>query len=117
MLNSSSPYRFGAMFVTLSAVLHLISPIFGGFSQDALMLFAAGVVYAVIARGLMGDRRWLAYLTFLILMIGSVVALTYAWSLGPVPSWIYVGIIFADWGGVLALFVALWRKPVAVAQA
>ncbi|MEL6688814.1 MAG: hypothetical protein AAFP28_00730 [Pseudomonadota bacterium] len=115
MTDMRGPYRTGALFVGISAVLHLIAPVFGGFGTDALTLFVVGIVYMAIAYGLLQGYRWLAYLTFLLMMAGSVVAITGIWGLGPVPGWIYAGIVIADWLAVLALFAALWRSRPSVA--
>ena len=116
MTDMRGPYRSGALFVGISAVLHLIAPVFGGFGTDALTLFVVGFVYAAIAYGLLQGYRWLAYVTFLLMMAGSVVAITGIWALGSVPGWIYAGIVVADWLAVFALFAALWRaRPAAAA--
>lgn len=116
MTAAKGPYRIGALFIGLSAFFHLIAPLFAGFSADALNLFVAGLVYISVAYGLMHGLRWLAYLAFIVLMGGSIVAITGIWSLGPVPGWIYPAIVITDWMAVLALFAALWRsrEPAAV---
>ncbi|MEL7114499.1 MAG: hypothetical protein AAGP08_02735 [Pseudomonadota bacterium] len=110
MFDVQGPYRVGAVFVAASAVLHLIAPIFGGFAPEALTLFVVGLVYLAIAYGLMLGWRWLAYVTFLLMMAGSVIAIASIWSPGPVPSWVYIGIVVADWLAALSLFFALWRN-------
>ncbi|MEM7438129.1 MAG: hypothetical protein AAF393_00920 [Pseudomonadota bacterium] len=111
MIDVKGPYRNGAVFVALSALLHAIAPILGGFSQDALTLFVFGVVYAGIALGLFQGMRWLVYIAFLMMIGGSIVALSYVWALGPVPSWIYTGIFAANWLAATGLFLALWKTP------
>jgi len=109
MTDARSPYRVGAVFLAISAILHLISPVFAGFAGQALGLFAIGVIYLAAAWGLMQRWRWLAYVVFLVLMIGSIAALTGIWALAPVPGWIYASIFFANWAVAVALFIALWR--------
>lgn len=110
MIDVQGPYRVGATFVGVSALLHLIARVFGGAAPVSLALFAIGLVYVAMAYGLFQGWRWLAYLTFLVMMGGSIAALTQIWALGPVPGWIYAGIVGANWLAVLALFVPLWRS-------
>jgi glycerol-3-phosphate acyltransferase PlsY len=114
MTDVRKPYRLGAVFLAISAILHLMSPLFAGFNGQAPVLFIVGVVYFAAAWGLMRTWRWLAYVVFVVLMIGSVAALLGVWAQAPVPGWIYAGIFIANWGAVLALFFALWRpkRPV-----
>jgi len=114
MTDARSPYRIGAVFLAISAVLHLISPIFAGFSGQAPMLFLIGLVYLAATWGLMQNWRWLAYVMLFVLMIGSIASVTQIWALAAVPGWIYAGIFIANWLAVLTLFLALWRpaRPV-----
>lgn len=109
MKDVRSPYRIGAFFLAISALLHLISPIFAGFAGQAPVLFATGIVYLGAAWGLVQNWRWLAYVVFIVLMIGSIAALAGIWALAPVPGWIYATIFISNWIAILALFVALWR--------
>ena len=108
-MNMRGPYRNGALFLLISAILHLIAPIVSGFSGDGLMLAAVGVFYLVATWGLLRGMRWLAYVMFIVLMVGSIAALTGIWALGPVPGWVYAGIVIANWIAVVMLFIALWR--------
>lgn len=109
MTDARSPYRIGATFLAISAIFHLISPIFAGFDGQALMLFGVGLVYLAAAWGLMQNWRWLAYVVFIVLMISSIAALTGIWALAQVPGWIYAAIFIANWIAILVLFFTLWR--------
>ena len=109
MTDPRSPYRTGALLVLLSAAFHLIAPLISLGARDGLMLLPVGIVYVAFAWGLMRGWRWLAYVTFLIMLIGISAAMTGIWSISPVPSWIYIGIALANICAALALFVALWR--------
>lgn len=117
MTTTQSPYRIGAVFLAISAILHLISPLFAGFIGQAPVLFVIGLIYLSAAWGLIRGMRWLAYGMFIVLMIGSIAALTGIWALSPVPGWIYAGIFIANWAAIIALFLALWRpNRVAVSE-
>ena len=114
MIDAKGPYRVGALFVALSGLVHLLALFVSGFASGALMLVPAGIVYLGFAYGLLQGWRWLAYVVFLLMMVGSLVALSSAWTTPSVPTWIYLTIVALDWLTVLALFGALWRsRPVA----
>lgn len=105
-------YQTAALFVAISAILHLISPLFAGFSDDVILLFPAGVFYLGVAWGLSKSLRWLAYLTFLILLFGAVFAFSLSFSGTTVPASIYGLIAITDLAALTILFVILWRsKP------
>lgn len=107
----TGPFRTGIFFLLISAALHLLAFIVGGFSSDALTLFPFGILFIGLAMGLARGWRWLAHLVFLGLIIGGIIAITFVWSPSTVPSWWYTAIIIADWLAAAALFAALWRSP------
>lgn len=111
----NGPYRFGTAFILISAALHIFAFVVGGFAPEALVLIPIGLVYVVLAYGLSRGWRWLAYIAFLLMMIGGTFALAQLWTPSPVPQWWTLAIIAADWLAALALFVALWR-PARVGQ-
>jgi hypothetical protein len=115
MMDAKGPFRIGALFVGLSGIVHILALFVSGFDADALILIPAGVLYIGFAYGLLRGHRWLAYLVFLVMMVGSLIALSAAWSTPGVPTWIYLSIVALDWLAVLALFGALWRKPATAA--
>ena len=108
------PFSIAVIFVLISAVLHIVAPLFGGMTPDATGLVAFGIFWLAIAWGLNQGWRWLAYIAFIAALIGgsAAVALYVGWS--TVPGWIYLGIIVADWLAAAALFVTLWRPPAEV---
>ncbi len=111
MTDVKGPFRAGALFVAVSAVLHLIAPLVAGLQGMAPMLAVVGLVYLAVTWGLLQGWRWLAWVAFFVLMAGSIVALSNVWAGGPVPGWLWAGIVAADWAAVAGLFVALWRSP------
>jgi len=109
-----SPYRTGALFVLISAALHFLAPTISQLSSDGMLLLPFGILYGAMAWGLMRNWRWLAYVSFLTMLIGTSAALTGIWAASPVPSWVYLGIVIANFLAALSLFVALWRpRPTA----
>lgn len=109
MTDARSPYRIGAVFMGLSGLLHLIAPVFAGFGGQSPLMFAIGIVILGGSWGLMQNWRWLAYGALLMMIGGSVMALTGVWALAPVPGWIYGAIFLVNWAAVVALFMVLWR--------
>ena len=105
----NGPYRFAALFILISAALHIFAFIVGGFSAQALGLIPIGLVYVAIAFGLSRGWRWLAYIAFLVMMIGGTAAMGQLWAVSPVPQWWTIAITTANWLAAAALFVALWR--------
>ena len=105
------PIRWGSIFLLMSAALHLLAWLPGGFTADALQLIPFGVLYVILAVGLAFRWRWLDYIVFLGVIIGGIGALSYVWSASSVPAWWYLGIIAANWLCAACLFAALWRSP------
>jgi len=52
----------------------------------------------------------MAYLTFIIALIGSIIAYGSSMGIGPIPSWWWLLIVAADLGAALGLFMALWHN-------
>jgi uncharacterized membrane protein (DUF2068 family) len=115
MTKTKGAMRWAANFTALSAGLHVLAVIMGGFGAAAGPLLAVGVIYGGFAYGLLRGWRWLAYIAFVVLLIGTSFAVSNIWALGDVPGWIYAGIACANLLAVLALFGALWRSPETVA--
>ena len=111
MTKPDGAMRWGANFVGLSAVLHILALFVSGFSAESVPLAVVGVIYAGFAYGLLRGWRWMAYVTFLVLLMGTSVAVSGIWTLGPVPGWIFAGIAVANLLCVACLFVALWKAP------
>ncbi len=108
-MNFAGPYRSGAFFILVSALLNIFAFVAGGFTSDALMLLPVGFFYIAVGYGLLRGWRWLAYVTFFLVMIGGILALAAIWSASAVPGWWYALIVVSDWLSAAALFPALWR--------
>ena len=115
MTQTSTAMRWGAYFTALSAGLHLLALPVSRFSADALILLPFALVYAGFAYGLFRGWRWLAYVVFIVLLVGISLAIARIWANGDVPRWIYMGIAGANILSVTTLFVALWKQPDVIA--
>lgn len=107
MMDLQGPFRNGALFLAISAVLHIPAALLGG----GMILLAVAVFYAALIYGMLSGWRIVAWLTFFCAAIGAMGAMSNIWGFGPVPGWLYAAIAVADLLCVLALFVALWRSP------
>lgn len=115
MTKTKGAMRWAANFVGISAGLHVLALFVGGFSAEAVQLLPFAVVYAGFAYGLLQGWRWLAYVAFIVLLIGTSLAIVGIWALGDVPGWIYASIVAANLLSVVVLFAALWKAPEVVA--
>lgn len=116
MIDVRGPYHNGAAFTGLSAVLHLIAPVFSNGTPPATILVLLGLGYAALSYGLFQGWRWLAYLAFVAMMVGGLFDLAHVWGDTTGPNWLFVAAFCVNWGAVIALFVALW-KPRSEAEA
>lgn len=97
---------------SISALLRIFSPVVGGFTSGTATLIGIGVVYGLIAWGLMQGWKWLACLTFVIMLVGSVAALSGALTNGAaVPGWWFLMILVVDVSVLITLFMYIWRLP------
>ena len=106
---TENPYRNGGIFLIISAALNILAPFVTGFASVALMMVPVGIAYLILAAGLMRAMRWVAYIAFLVVLIGLSSGIAGYYGSGPVPGWVHLGIIIAHVLGALFLFLALWR--------
>lgn len=108
MIDLQGPFRNGALFLAISALLHVPAALMGG----GMILLAVALFYAALIYGMLLGWRIVAWVTFFCAAIGAMGAMSNIWAFGPVPGWLFSSIAIADLLCVLALFVALWRGPV-----
>lgn len=111
MTRTKGAMRWGAVFAAVSSGLCGLGLILSGFGDAGLGLVPYGVVFAAIAYGLMQRMRWVAYLGFLALFVGLIMAVSNVYAIGAVPGWLYAGLAVATLLGVVSLFAALWKSP------
>jgi uncharacterized membrane protein HdeD (DUF308 family) len=111
-----SRYNLAGLFVILSGVLHIPMFITGGFTSKTIQMAVVGVILILLGLGLRKQKRILAYLAYVLMLLGVVAALT-GLNAGPVPNvWWYI-IAFVDAIAAITLFGIIWvgRKSAASA--
>ena len=111
-MSLEGPFRTSILFLAISAALHVLAPFVSGFDRDGVILAMTLPIFLAMIWGLARGWRWFAYLCFFIAAIGGIVALSFIWSINPVPARVYIGILATDWIAAAGLFIALWRGPV-----
>ncbi len=113
MFRYSKTPGLAALFVLVSAALHILAPLVGSFGWEAIQLVPIGLAYVAIGYYLGRNLRWLAWITFFIMLFGGIVALGGAMGMSGVPGWWYALIVIANWLAAAMLFGFLWHsKPV-----
>lgn len=99
-------------FAALSAILYVIALPLSGFSTDLGPSVVGSVIWAALALGLFRESRTVAYLAFLMALVGISAALGIAMGTpaGPV-QWIWIAIVGADTMVAATVFLLLWRSP------
>lgn len=103
---------FASASAGISGLLHLASPIWGGFNSETIQLIVFGIFWLAVAYWLRREARWFAWVIFFVALGGFIASL--AWSLDNLsaPSWLYQAITLADLVTAAMLFLYLWRaKP------
>lgn len=108
-MEQSKLIRAAAGLLALSGVLHLLVPVLAGFSSATVIMFAIGIAYLAGARGLIGGSRLLAYLVFVVMLIGALTAYIGTGPDSLMPDWLAFAIVVANVGCAVCLFGHLWR--------
>lgn len=93
----------------LNGSLHILITVLSLFSAASLPMAVVGIAYLAFGWGLSRDWRWLAYLVFIIVSFGAIVAYAMAGSTGFPISAVYWAIMGVDLLVAVTLFLALWR--------
>lgn len=101
-----------ATFAALSAILHVIALLLSGFTANVGPSVVGALIWVTLAFGLLREVRTVAYLAFLMALVGISAALSIAMGTptGPV-QWTWIAIIVADALVAVTLFLLLWRAP------
>lgn len=112
---TDSPFRMAALLLLVSALLHLvvIAVSGGGF---LVPMIGGAIMWFVIGAGLQRGMRWLAYIAFLLAMIGGVYAMGVGMGQTGLTQMALFGIMAVDWIAAVLLFGALWKAPQVVQQ-
>lgn len=103
-------YLPAATFAALSAALHLIALLLSGFAANLGPAILGALIWAALAYGLSRGSRMVAYVAFLMALIGISAALSVVMTTpaGPV-QWVWISIMAADALVAVTLFALLWR--------
>lgn len=101
--------------LAISGLLHFVAPFVSGFSSEEWMMVLGGILYLVIAMGLTRGMRWLGYVSFFLVFILMIFALSMI-DASTVPNWLTYAIVVVDVLFLIAMFVALWMKRPEVAD-
>ena len=104
-MNNGKLMSLAGIAIAISGVLHWLAIFAGPAGLSTLALLVIGLVYLVFAYGLNKQQRWLAYLCFIVMLMGSVVALAASFE-----SWAFGLIALADVSAAVLLFLALWQN-------
>lgn len=109
------PFRWGALFLLISAILHVVVWALSGFSSEFSSLLPLALAYAVLGIALMSlGWRLLAYVVFFVAALGGSFALSFFFAPSSVaPLW-FQAIVAANWLCAACLIVGLWRSPIDV---
>ena len=110
LLRNDGPYSRPALLLLVSAVLHLLVIVLslGGY---VLPMLVGAVVWVVIAAGLQRNWRWLAYLAFLLAIIGGIVAMSNGMATSGIVAIAFWSMMALDWVAAAFLFLLIWRDP------
>ncbi len=114
-MNAVHPhYRYAAYALGLSALLHLFAGPFSGWADVGLLLIPIGLIYLLAAAGLKRGWRWLAYLVFVCMLVGTLICYAAFGSeiAKPIPSALIVGIVVTDLACAAVLFGILWKDRI-----
>ncbi len=105
-------YERAGLFVMISGLLHLPIFLYTGFAGAGVAMLIIGILWIVIGQTLRNKNpRWLAWLTYLLMLGGILVALIGMGS-GTLPFIWALGIFLADVLAAFFLFKVLWADKI-----
>lgn len=93
----------------LSAVLHVIALPLGGFEASLGLAIIGAAIWAALALGLWQGFRFMAYLAFVMALIGISGALSVVVTSLGLEQGVWSAILVTDVLIALTLFILLWR--------
>ncbi len=95
-----------ALFLIISAILHVLYLVVNGFTPLAFLIIAA--LYVGFAWGLSKGWRWLSYIVFVVMLFGIIAS--YIANEGGLLGLVAWGITISDLIVAICLFIYLWRN-------
>ena len=109
-MDLSMNYHRAALATFISAALHIVVILLTG-SEHLTSMIAGVVIWTLIGLGLMRQMRLVAYLGFLMGLLGVIVSLGFGMSAFGAERYAFLGITLFDLLAVIFLFGILWRTP------
>lgn len=100
--------RVAGYILLLSAALHVLAVVLAAFSPDAVILLVPAVLYLLLAAGLSRGMLWVAWISFICMIVGAAGALSAMFGAWPVPVWVFASIFVADLAAAVLLFGTIW---------
>lgn len=101
--------KIAAVMIGLSALFHILAALLSGFSTESLQLLPFAPVYALLAWFVSKNKRWAAWVAFLMTLFFGIAGMSGFLSPVTIPAWISLGIWISDWIAAACLFLVLWR--------
>jgi len=101
-------YKLASLTLFISALVHFSTTVLGNFSSSVLIYAPFGIFFLLLAIALFRQKRWAAWLGFLLLLVGISVAVAGLNSYA-VPNRYYYIMLALNITAFIALFIALWR--------
>lgn len=105
-------YQTAALLSAISALLHLSVIPFAA-SESLVPLLVSATIIGFLAIGLFRGWRWIAYLAFIALLIGMLVAFALSYGSGAFPPLLHTINALASLAAVIILLVLLWQPRTA----
>lgn len=108
MKTRSSTYMLAGWSVYAVAALLFLFCFLVGFSVTSLWFLVPALVFGTIGFGLIQGMRWVAWITFPLVLVAGNAALMFL-SVGLLPDAWLMGFAMINGIAAVALFVVLWR--------
>ncbi len=95
----------------LDAALQVAAVAAAGFPGGTLPLLIAAAIYVLLSAGLARGMMWVAWLAFIVVIVGSAATISGLFAPSPMPDWALWGGLAANVAALVLLFGAIWSGP------
>ena len=111
MSQSKGLFNLAAVAALTNGLMHIAGAAIAGFETTVMPIILFGILWLLCAVGLKTQKRMIAYVAFLLAIIGGLFVYT---QLGPnsaLTPWLVIAMALLDLLIALLLFVVIWRQP------
>ena len=111
MNQSNGVFNLAAAAALINGLLHIAGAAIAGIESTLMPIILFGVLWLLCAVGLKANKRIIAYLAFVLAIIGGLIAYS---QLGPnsaLTQWLVLSMALLDLLIAVLLFVVIWRRP------